>query len=203
VRLRTDGNRIDAVECQDGFSHVAGQYLFAAGAWTDQLLECIGVSIGVKPVKGQIVLYRPIRPLLRRIIGFDKRYLVPRGDGRILVGSTEEPEAGFDKQSTVAGVDGLKSFAMEIVPELASAEVEKTWAGLRPGSPDDLPFLGRLPNLDNAFIATGHYRAGIQLSVATAQIMSETLQNRQTRIDLDAFRVDRVPTTPLPMAFRS
>jgi glycine oxidase len=137
------------------------------------------------------------------VIGVGKRYLVPREDGRILVGSTEEPEAGFDKRTTDAGVRGLAGFATELVPQLASVPVEKTWAGLRPGTPDGLPFLGPVPGWANVFVATGHFRAGIQLSPGTAQVMADLLTGRPPSLPIGEFRLGRPPARPVPTAFRS
>jgi glycine oxidase len=177
--------------------------LIAAGAWADRLLGPLGLRTGVHPVRGQIVLFRSPTPLLSRVLCVEKRYLVPREDGRILAGSTEEPEAGFEKRTTEAGVAGLVSFATGVLPALASAPIEKSWAGLRPGSPDGMPFLGRVPGWDNAFVAAGHHRAGIQLSPATGRLMANLIQGRPTGLPIEAFRPDRPPAPPVPTAFRS
>ena len=202
-RIRTAATRIEAAIDESGIEHHAGKYLFASGAWTDRLLSPLGIRTDIHPVLGQIVLFRPSRPLLRCIVNIGKQYLVPRDDGRILVGSTEEPEAGFEKRTTESGVEGLVRFATRLVPALASAPIEKSWAGLRPGTMDGLPYLGRLPGFDNAFVAAGHFRAGIQLSPATAQVMCELLTDRNPSIPLDDFRVDRPPASPIASAFRS
>ena len=145
AELRTSSNRIDGVVCEDGTIRSAERYLIASAAWSEQLLTQLGVRSGVHPVKGQIVLYRPVRQLISHIISVDKRYLVPRDDGRILVGSPEEPEAAFDKRPTRAGIGGLMQFAIGVVPQLDGELTEAGWAGLRPGSPDGLPFLGPVP----------------------------------------------------------
>jgi glycine oxidase len=203
TRLRLAGNRVAAAIIEDGREHVADRFLVAAGAWSDRLLLQLGVRTGVHPVRGQIVLFRSPEPLLRRVVSVGKCYLVPRQDGRILAGATEEPEAGFEKRTTEIGVGGLVRFATGLLPRLATAEVEKTWAGLRPGSPDGLPFLGPVPGTDNVFAATGHFRAGIQLSPGTASVMSELLAGRRPAIPLDDFRLDRPPAPPFPTAFRS
>jgi glycine oxidase len=203
AELQKSANRIEGVIFTDGTRHGSRQCLIAAGAWSDQLLGKLGRPVGIHPVKGQIVLFRSPRPLVQRIISFDKRYLVPRDDGRILVGSTEEPEAGFDKQPTKHGVGELVRFATSVVPELANVEIETTWAGLRPGTPNGLPFLGRIDPWDNAYVATGHFRAGIQLSIGTAMVMSDLLLSRPSRIPLDEFRLDRPRSSPAVMAFRS
>ena len=118
------------------------------------------------------------------------RYIVPRGDGRFLIGSSEE-EVGFCKQTTVEVIQELLALARRFVPRLGAASIERCWAGLRPGSPDGMPFLGRVPGVDNLFVAAGHFRAGIQLSPGTAVVMKELLLGQTPSVDLHAFRLDR------------
>jgi glycine oxidase len=199
--LRHREHRITGIETGDG-SMVAAQYLVCAGAWSDTLLAPVGCNIGVTPVRGQIALLRTRSPFLRKIVLQGKRYLVPRPDGRILVGSTEE-DAGFDKTTTAAGIGELVRFAVERVPALAEAAVERCWAGLRPGSPDGLPSIGRAAGFDNLWVAAGHFRAGLQLSAATGVVLAETLTGNVPRVSLDAFRPDRPTAPPLRPAFRS
>jgi glycine oxidase len=168
----------------------AGQYLLTAGAWSEGLLQQVGWRPGIKPIRGQIALLQALPIVLTRVVEVGKRYLVPRLDGHVLIGSTEE-DIGFEKQTTAEAIRGLLDFGLSLVPELASAPVERCWGGLRPGSPDGLPFLGRVPGLDNLFVAAGHYRAGIQLSAATGLLMRQLLLGQPTPIPLDAFRLDR------------
>src|SRR5438874_4870517 len=97
----------------------------------------------------------------------------------------------------------LMSFATRYVPALDRAERERTWAGLRPGSPDGLPFLGRVPGTDNCFVAAGHFRAGLQLAPATGLVLSQLMLGQAPSIPLDAFRLDRAPAPPGQGAFRS
>jgi glycine oxidase len=183
------GERIRAVQTDHGeFS--ADQFIVAAGAWTDSLLADVGCKLGVHPVRGQIVLLNCGIPSVRRILLWGARYLVPRGDGRILIGSTEE-DAGFDKRTTAAGVQELLELATMLVPALAQAQVEKCWAGLRPGSADGLPTIGRVPGCDNLFVAAGHFRAGIQLSPCTGLMLKEMILGEKPTIPTEAFRVGR------------
>ena len=119
-----------------------------------------------------------------------------------LAGSTEE-DAGFDKRTTAGAVGQLLAFAVALVPGLAQAPLERCWAGLRPGSPDGLPFLGAVPGCASLYVAAGHFRAGIQLSPATGLVMTELLVGRPTTIPLDTFRLDRPPAPPAQTAFRS
>src|SRR6202030_2656458 len=99
---------------------------------------------------GQIVLLALDRSPLTRIVNDGPRYLVPRNDGHVLVGSTEE-DAGFDKRTTAEGIGGLLSFALSLAPGVAGARYDGSWAGLRPATADGLPYLGQLPDYDNGF----------------------------------------------------
>jgi glycine oxidase len=186
-----DGERITALRTGTG-PMVAGRFLVAAGAWSEGLLEPVGWRPGTRPVRGQIALLNTSPPLLAngRVLAEGKRYLVPRPDGRVLVGSTEE-DAGFDKRNTARAIGDLLAFALSLVPGLAGAHLERCWAGLRPGSPDGLPFMGLVPGFENLFVAAGHFRAGIQLSPATALVLKELFLGQPLTVPLEAFRPDR------------
>jgi glycine oxidase len=183
------GDRIEGVDTDQG-RLTAGCYLLATGAWSEALLESLGWRLGIRPVRGQIALLNTDATGIRPLLLCGKRYLTPRGDGRILVGSTEE-DVGFDTRTTAAAIAELLQFAVALVPNLAGAAVERCWAGLRPGSPDGKPFLGAVPGLDNLFVAAGHFRAGLQLSPGTALVMKQLLLGEQPAIPLDDFRLDR------------
>jgi glycine oxidase len=174
----------------------AGAFCITAGAWSGRLAGSIGVQIPVRPIRGQMVLLENPQPALRHIVNVGKRYLVPRRDGRVLVGSTEE-DVGFDKASTDEGIEGLLCFARTLIPAWQAAPVERTWAGLRPATSDEKPYLGRAPALNNLFVAAGHFRSGIYLSPATAMVMGELIRGLPPSIDLSTFRIDRqVPMAP-------
>lgn len=191
-------NRLAAVNTSVGPLQ-ARQFCFTSGAWTGNLCTRLGIPLGILPIRGQMVLFNtsdpaPSRgraaPILTRILTEGSRYLVPRDDGRVLAGSTEE-EVGFDKNTTEEAIADLTAFARGLVPALENAAVEKTWAGLRPASYDGLPYLGPLPGLSNCFVASGHFRSGLFLSPATAVVMSALLRGEEPRIDLGPFRVLR------------
>lgn len=186
--LVRDGERVVAAEGEAG-RLVGGQYLLAGGAWTPELLAPLGVSLPVRPVRGQMVLLR-LPPRRRPIVLQGKRYLVPRPDGLLLVGSTEE-EVGFDARPTAGGVGGLIAFALTINPGLGAVPVEKAWAGLRPGSADGLPYLGPVPGCSNLHVAAGHFRSGLQLSPSTGLVMTQHLLGRPTLVPLGPFAVGR------------
>jgi glycine oxidase len=183
------GSRVVAVETDAG-RLAGGRLLLTAGAWSEALLHQVGWRPGIAPVRGQIALLNTGKTGTRPIVMHGKRYLVPRGDGRILAGSTEEA-AGFDARPTAGGVAELLAFATYVIPALAGAMLERCWAGLRPGSPDGLPYLGRVPGCDNLFVGAGHFRAGLQLSPASGLVLKELLLDQPTTVPVDAFRLDR------------
>jgi glycine oxidase len=186
------GERIEAVRTSVG-TIPADQFCITSGSWTGPLVRRLGITPAIKPIRGQIVLFRSATRLLSRIVNEGSRYLVPRDDGRLLAGSTEE-DVGFDRSTTAGAIAGLLDFAIGLAPQLADATIERTWAGLRPSTADGLPYLGRLPAFDNAFIAAGHFRGGLQLSTGTAVVMNQLMQGRKPEVDLSAFAVDRSQT---------
>lgn len=188
-QLEREGDRIRSARVAGG-DLAADRFLIAAGAWSHQLLHGVGWQPGIRPIRGQIVLLNSSPLPFRRVLQAGPHYLVPRPDGRVLVGSTEE-DVGFNKQTTAEAVQSLLAFATELAPALAAAPVERCWAGLRPGSPDGRPFLGPVPGLRNLFVAAGHFRSGISLSPATGLVMKEILQGQSPSVPLDAFRLDR------------
>jgi glycine/D-amino acid oxidase-like deaminating enzyme len=187
--FRLSDGAIQAVITSDGVI-TADQICVTSGAWTGQLLQKLGMTIGVVPIRGQMVLFRCERPPATCVINEGPRYIVPREDGHLLVGSTEE-EAGFDKRTTEVAIAELIEFARSLLPVLNEAEVKQTWAGLRPGSFDGFPYLGAIPGLTNAFVAAGHYRSGLYLSPGTATVMAELMCGAATSLDLSVFRVGR------------
>ncbi|MGB9104619.1 MAG: glycine oxidase ThiO [Terriglobales bacterium] len=158
-----------------------------AGAWAG----AFGAGrVPTKPVKGQMLaLIAPRRDLLRHVVRAPEVYLVPRSDGRIVVGATSE-DAGFDKRVDPDTIQRLHQKAAHLVPELGQARRLEAWAGLRPGTPDELPILGR-GELDGYFVAAGHYRNGILLAPITAVVMTQMIRGVRPEFELGAFGVDR------------
>ena len=194
---------VTGVTLADGVLRTDRQYVVAAGAWANDLLAPLGQSQRVRPVRGQIVMFHGRPGLVPHVLLCGKRYVVPRRDGRVLVGSTEEPEAGFTKGTTPAGIAGLTAFARDLVPGLRDAEVEAAWSGLRPGSADGLPTIARVPEHSNVIAAVGHFRAGIQLSVGTAALVRALVTGADWPIDPAGFAFDRSPDSTARPTFRS
>ena len=162
-----------------------------------------GVHAPTPPLKGQIVLLRGDRPLLRRIVEHGKNYLVPREDGRVLVGATEE-DAGFDTRPTPAGVRDLIDEALRLCPVAGRRRGrDEPGPGSGPGASTPGLTSAPVPGFANAFVAAGHKRAGLQLSPATAEVVTDLVLGRPPRIDLSPFRVGREPAPAEDEAFRS
>lgn len=176
IDFTREGERVVSVQtsCE---SFRAQDYIVAGGAWSRFLLQRAGAELPVEPIRGQIVLLQAANVLFRHVIEVGSRYLVPRPDGRILIGSTEE-RAGFEKRTTAGGIAGLIQFAQELVPAIADAQLERCWAGLRPYLPGGLPSIGRVPGTTNLSVAAGHFRAGLQLSPITAVLMRQLILNQ-------------------------
>jgi glycine oxidase len=169
----------------------ASRVCVTAGAWTNELLAQLQLEVPVFPVRGQLAQLRMSPLPFSCVIEQGRRYLVPRPDGLILVGSTEE-HTGFVKQTTADGISGLLKFAQCLVPELRNAELVRSWAGLRPGSPDELPLLGRTSLFDNLFVGAGHFRSGLQMSPGSGKILADLLLDRPAPIDMDGLDLNRV-----------
>jgi glycine oxidase len=178
--LLTSGDRVNGVQT-DKTSYSAGIVVNCAGAWAG----CIAAQkFPVRPVKGQMLAVVG-GPHLEHVVRADNVYLVPRSDGRIVIGSTLE-DAGYNKQTDVSTIQRLLQAARELVPELAKTKVHDDWAGLRPGTPDELPILGET-RTTGYFIASGHYRDGILLAPITAEIMTDLILGRSCTRDVAAF----------------
>jgi glycine oxidase len=137
-----------------------------------------------------MLLYQSCPPPIKHVINDGHRYLVCREDGMLLAGSVEE-EAGYNCVTTEQALAGIRLWAENTLPILRETPVIKSWAGLRPGSFDGLPYMGAAPGFRNLFVAAGHFRSGLHMSCGTAQIMADLMLGRPTEIDLTPFRVAR------------
>jgi glycine oxidase len=170
-----------------------------AGSWSTSILQSLGVEIPVRPIRGQIVQLQMQQLPFNCVIEHGRRYLVPRQDGLILVGSTQE-DVGFEKKNTAEGVAQLLEFAVSLVPALRHAEVVRCWSGLRPASPDELPILGAVPGLSNVFVGAGHFRSGLQMSPGSAAILADVICGSETVISLEGLTIDRFQPTHKPQS---
>lgn len=180
---------------------LAEQYVITAGAWTGNLLSDLlpdsAQPVRIKPVKGQMLLYQTQDPLLKSIVLSKGRYLIPRTGNLILVGSTLEHE-GFDKTISDQAKTSLAASAVGMLPALADADLIAHWAGLRPGAPSGIPYIGRIPGYSNLSVNAGHYRNGLVLAPASARLMADILLGRTPVVNPEPYVPGRVrPSDPV------
>jgi glycine oxidase len=160
------------------------------------VVDCRGAWSGapVRPRKGQMLYVQPQAGVLEHVLRAPDVYMVPRSSEKILIGATVE-DVGYDKSVNPSAIHKLLSAAAQYLPELASAPITQRWAGLRPGTPDDLPIIG-FSNIPGVFVATGHFRNGILLAPITAKIMADLINGHPSPLDITAFAPSRFRSTP-------
>ncbi|MFM7207706.1 MAG: NAD(P)/FAD-dependent oxidoreductase [Planctomycetaceae bacterium] len=192
------GGRVDRVEADVGGSLEevrAGVFVLAAGAWSGLLGKAVGIAIDTRPIRGQIVQFAVPDLRLVRVVNRGLDYLVPRADGTLLAGSTLE-DVGFDTATDEAAIARLAGVVRDLLGDQAAATPQRSWAGLRPGSHDGLPTIGPVPGCGNAFVAAGHFRAGLHQSPGTALLIADLVEGRTPPLDPTPFAVDRPPQPP-------
>ena len=170
----------------NGETLYADTFVIAAGCWTGTLTAQLDVPIHVGPAKGQIVLIEAMPPPFQHIVDGLGIYIVPRADGKILLGATVE-FAGYDKTATVDGAKQMIDAGIAIAPQLAQSTFVQTWAGLRPHAKKG-PLLGYLPGYDNVVLASGHFKNGILLAPITGQLIAELITTGEPSLPLEPFQ---------------
>lgn len=195
LRIQCDARRVLGVQTELGFVG-AGVAINACGAWAARLgglpQSCVPP---VEPIKGQMLALAVPPGFVRHTTWFSGAYLVPRDAGRLLVGATEE-SIGFDERVTAQGTHELLHAVLAAAPSLGAFTVTESWVGLRPGTPDGLPFLGPTP-LAGLFLATGHYRNGILLAPATARAVADAVEGKPST-ELQPFSIERLHAEESP-----
>jgi glycine/D-amino acid oxidase-like deaminating enzyme len=177
----------------DGQTFSADSVILAAGAWSGQFGETLGITLPVYPQRGQILhLQGPVEashwPI---VVGFHSHYLLTFSDGRVVAGATREEHAGFDVRVTASGGREVLSEALRIAPGLADTTLHEIRIGLRPATPDGLPILGSIPQVENVFLATGHGASGLQLGPYSGALVADLALGHRPDLDLTPFAVDR------------
>lgn len=187
--VRRTGSRIAAIITgREEFK--INELVICAGAWSGLLLpELLPAAPApeIKPVKGEMLLFEADPGLLPCMVLDGDRYLIPRRDGKILAGSTVA-DAGFDKTPTNAARDDLTAFARALLPALKHCPVSRHWAGLRPGTPLGIPYIGRHPDIANLSLNAGHFRNGLVLGPASAQMMADIILNRPLSVPPEPYQ---------------
>lgn len=170
LRTKPNGN----VNVQLGNDEIEAETtILATGSWTSFIrIDDSPVPVNVKPIRGQMICFHPETPMLKCVVQNASAYIVPRHDGRILVGATVE-DVGFEDRTTADAIERLRKAAVELVPRLSEFEIYDSWSGLRPYGNGGLPVIGLIAG--NIFVATAHYRNGILLAPITAKIVAEKI----------------------------
>jgi len=164
---------------------LADKVIIASGAWSAQF-SVTESSVDVLPVKGQMIMYKGEPDLVKRIVLSEGHYVIPRKDGRILAGSTLE-KIGFDKSVSTEALDELHKAAVELVPLLDDLPVERQWAGLRPGTEKGIPYICQHDDVDGLYVHAGHFRNGIVLGAASAELMADIVLGRKPWCDVTPY----------------
>ena len=161
--------------------------VIASGAWSAQF-SVTKSSVAVSPVKGQMIMYKGEPGLVQRIILSEGHYIIPRQDGRILAGSTLE-KIGFDKSISSAALDELHQAAVELVPLIEGLPIERQWAGLRPGTKKGIPYICSHDEIEGLYVHAGHFRNGIVLGAASAELMVDIILEREPWCDVSPYKI--------------
>ncbi len=196
--FRQRQGRLRGVETSCGFIP-AERSIVTAGAWSGTLLRETGNPPSILPVRGQMLLLQGKPGNLSTMVMRDHRYLVQRRDGLFLVGSTSEL-VGFDKSTTSVARQELWDFACAVFPDIVHAPLLRQWSGLRPGSRDNIPYIGPVPDWEGLFVAAGHFRYGLTNALATADILVALLTETPTPLDITpyALSAQRLTRNPSP-----
>ncbi|RNE92843.1 glycine oxidase ThiO [Marichromatium sp. AB32] len=188
LELLIEGGRAVGVRTPKGEIR-AERVIICAGAWTAKLLEQLGNSPEIQPVRGQMILFYAHPGQVHHITLHRERYIIPRRDGRILFGSTLE-QAGFVKRTTAEAKEELYRAAVELYPLLKRTPIEDHWSGLRPGSPSGIPYIGAYPGIDGLYFNAGHYRNGLVTGPASARLLTDLVLERDPILDAAPYALD-------------
>lgn len=186
------GNRIAAIKTTSG-QFAVNQLIISAGAWTGQLFRRLLPALAnqapqIAPVKGQMLLFDAKPDTLPFMVLDDDQYLIPRLDGKILAGSTVERD-DFNKTTSIEARDKLGAFALNLLPVLKNYPLIKHWAGLRPGTEQGIPYIDRHPEIGNLYINAGHFRNGLVMGPASAQLMADLILNRAVSVEPEPYHL--------------
>ncbi len=179
-----ENNKVSGIRTKQK-TYTADKVIIASGAWSAQF-SVTQSSVDVLPVKGQMIMYKGPPDLVRRIVLSEGHYVIPRKDGRILAGSTLE-KIGFDKAVSSSALDELHRAAVELIPLLSDLEIERQWAGLRPGTEKGIPYICQHDDIEGLYVHAGHFRNGIVLGAASAELMTDIVLARKPWCDASPY----------------
>lgn len=191
-------NIVKAIRSPNGQLFYADQFVLTSGAWSAQWSEQLQLEIPVIPVQGQMLLFKTPKNWLPTMCMHRVMYMIPRLDGHILCGSSVQ-HCSFDTTPQAEIRKTILKACTEMVPELAQFPIVQQWAGLRPGSPDGIPYIGKMPELDNLWANFGHYRNGLCMGPGSAQLLRQLMLKQQTLIDPMPYATSRLQLSNIAM----
>lgn len=188
VSIDHDGIRATGVVTAKGKIN-AGIVVLCAGAWTASIAAPFTPNVNVRPVKGQMLLFKLAPGALSTIVAQDGRCLIPRRDGHVLVGATVE-EAGYDKSVSDAVRQDFTAWAHRLLPAISDETFVMQWAGLRPGSPGAVPYIGPHPEIEGLYINSGHFRYGLTMAPGSAMALADLMSGRVPAVSMKPYAVE-------------
>ena len=190
-KLSIQNNQVQAVQTKDGKKHLADQFLMTTGAWSAQWAETLELHIPIKPIHGQMLLFKTPEKWLPTMCMNKVMYMIPRQDGHILCGSSMQ-DIGFDTACSSEIQQHIQDAVFEMVPELKQFPLVKQWSGLRPSSPNGVPYIGQLPHIENLWMNSGHFRNGLCMAPASAQLLRELMLGQVPFLNPDLYSPKRL-----------
>ncbi|MBT4836350.1 MAG: glycine oxidase ThiO [Methylococcales bacterium] len=192
LSFKTTNNKVTQVITNQG-KFQGESITICAGAWSNQLAEKLGHHLPIIPIKGQMIIFKATPGFVSKILLSKNRYIIPRKDGRTLVGSSLE-YSHFEKEKSQQARDELKKFAFSMIPELQQFNIEHHWAGLRPGSPNGIPFICQHPDIENLYFNAGQFRNGVVLAPASATLLVDLVLNRTPSVNPKTYAFEQTRT---------
>ena len=182
TRLNIQQGCVKSISDEHSQVFQADQYVFTTGAWSQHWSQQLGLEIPVQPVQGQMLLFKTPKNWLPTMCMHKVMYLIPRQDGHVLCGSSMR-QVGFDTSPSSEIRQDILQACIEMVPELADFPLVKQWAGLRPSSPDGIPYIGKIPKLHNAWANFGHFRNGLCMGPASGKLLAQLILKQMPIVD--------------------
>ncbi len=183
--------KVQSIAAKNGKTYEADQFVITTGAWSQHWSEQLEMEIPVYPVQGQMVLFKTPANWLPTMCMNDVMYLIPRLDGHVVCGSSMA-DCGFDTTPTASTTQKILEACFEMVPELAQFPIEKQWAGLRPASPTGVPYIGKMPEIDNLWANFGHFRNGLCMGPASARLLRQLMLEQTPLVNPAAYSTERL-----------
>lgn len=182
TRLNIQQSCVKSIVDKNGQVFQADQFVIATGAWSQHWSQQLGLEIPVQPVQGQMLLFKTPENWLPTMCMHKVMYLIPRQDGHVLCGSSMR-QVGFNTSPSSEIRQDILQACIEMVPELADFPLVKQWAGLRPSSPDGIPYIGKIPKLHNAWANFGHFRNGLCMGPASGKLLAQLILKQMPIVD--------------------